>query len=709
MEESPKGPLPCLVAGTLVVPTGLERLLELHPIGSLEEVPAALASDPSLVGLIWLPEGPADDVPAPLASLKGRLPMVICGAAPAAGEWAGEDLCLVLPSKAPEVIVPVAWQYLCQSQRICPGHPKLDLHALDLPLLVTDQAGIVLEANALAAKMIGLPLKTLLAKPIGFAVEPGRRTVEREKGKPMLLVNVIPTCWGQRPAYYVALETDLLNTHEQMLSATADHQQEMVMVTDVNGRITYVNPAFERQTGYTLEESIGKKPSMVKSGLHDHDVYRDLWETISGGNCWTGELINCRKDGSHFQVETKVFGIPDNTGDIVAFASVQRDITKEIELEEQLEQAQKMEAIGQLAGGIAHDFNNLLTIILGNSQMAMLRLEQDHPAHAKMEDIRLAADRAAGLTRQLLAFSRKQNNNPSQLDFNVLISEFQKMLSRLIGEDIELVLDLTDQECQVKADSGRLEQVLMNLAVNARDAMPEGGSIALRTRLVELDPDIQPETFFGAKRGTYVCVEMEDTGCGMDDETLNLIFQPFFTTKERDKGTGLGLATVFGIVKELEGHLEVDSKVGEGSLFRFYLPSSLGGEAAEEAEESSLSSEGQEAVLLVEDESGVRQMAMEMLQMLGYQVTCAANATEALDYLSQGHTVDLLLSDIVMPGIDGQELAERAQQQRPDLKVLFMSGYPSHRQASLQDSESYIQKPFTPQALGQKVRDVLDS
>ncbi len=380
--------------------------------------------------------------------------------------------------------------------------------------------------------------------------------------------------------------------------------------------------------------------------------------------------------------------------------------------QEQLRQSQKMEAIVQLAGGIAHDFNNLLTVITGYSELMLQTLAADDLHRGNIEQIRQAGERAAALTRQLLAFSRKQVLAPTVLDLNAVVTNMDSMLRRVIGEDIELVSVPAPGLGRVQADQGQLEQVIVNLAVNARDAMPQGGRLTIETANVELD-DAYARRHVSVKPGPYVMLAVSDTGCGMDAETQSRIFEPFFTSKERGKGTGLGLATVYGIVKQSGGNVWVYSEPGQGATFKIYLPRIEETVMTVEPESAPLQApRGSETVLLVEDEEGVRTLVRTILQTNGYTVLEARHGKEAF-FISGRHEgpIHLMVTDVVMPGMSGQELADRLKSSRPDMKVLFLSGYTDEavvRHGVLKPGTAFLQKPFTPGRLARKARLVLD-
>jgi PAS domain S-box-containing protein len=499
----------------------------------------------------------------------------------------------------------------------------------------------------------------------------------------------------------------------ELLRAAIEQTRDVVVVTDLNGGIQYVNPAFEAVTGYLREEALGRNPRILKSGTHDLAWYRELWATITGGSTWRGRIVNRRKDGTLYTEEATISPVCDANGKIVNFVAVKRDITEHLRLEQQFHASQRMEAIGSLAGGVAHDFNNLLSVILNYAGFALEGLHESDPLRADLAEVQKAAERAAGLTRQLLAFSRKQVLEPQVLDLNQVLSNLEKMLRRLIGEDIEFAQVLAPDLGRVKADQGQLEQVIMNLVVNARDAMPHGGRLTIETENVELDRNYAGR-YVAALPGPHVLLAVSDTGCGIDGATRQHLFEPFFTTKPRGKGTGLGLSTAYGIVKQSGGNIEVDSEPGTGTTFKVYLPRLNGGPELSAAEGVAASpAVGTETILVVEDEEAVRKVAVRMLRASGYNVLTASNGGEALLTCEQ-HDGDiaLLLTDVVMPQMSGRELAERLRQLRPGMRVLFMSGYTNDaivRHGVLEAGIRFISKPFSSPELARKVRESLDS
>jgi two-component system, cell cycle sensor histidine kinase and response regulator CckA len=495
------------------------------------------------------------------------------------------------------------------------------------------------------------------------------------------------------------------------LALAVQQAAEAVMMTTVDGRIIYVNPAFERITGFTAAEAVGQTPSILAAERQDRAVYHDLWQTILRGEVWRAELTNRRKDGTPFTWEEAITPIRDGRGRLTHFIAVGQDISVQRQLQAQLLQAQKMEAIGRLAGGVAHDFNNLLTVMTGYSEQLIDRLEVRDPLRRKAEAIRSAAQRAAGLTQQLLAFSRRQMQQPRVVDLNEAVNGMQRLLRRLIGEDVELVSDLAPGPTCVRADPLHLEQVLMNLAVNARDAMPRGGVLTIATGGVVLGasdvaehPQMHP--------GEYAVLTVTDTGGGMDPETRRRLFEPFFTTKEQGKGTGLGLSTVYGIVKQNGGYIFVDSQPGAGSVFRIYLP--LVSEAVDTASVPAPAPKppsGSETLLVVEDDDDVRRLLKDGLQQFGYTVLDASNGGEALLFCERyPDAIHALVTDVVMPHMDGFEVADRLRALRPAMRTLFISGYSDQaagRMNRIQPGDAFLAKPFTPDVLAARVRDVL--
>ncbi|MBI4877125.1 MAG: response regulator [Acidobacteria bacterium] len=488
---------------------------------------------------------------------------------------------------------------------------------------------------------------------------------------------------------------------------------------DKDGVFLRVNETELSWLGYSREEMVGKMNIADVLTPAGRDVLQVSFPTLrASGRLRDVEAEMVRKDGTILPVLLNATTVKDASGGFLATRTMLIDLTErrrvELErahLEKQVEHAQRLESIGKLAGGVAHDFNNLLTVINGYSDLILGRLREGDPLRNMMTEIRKAGGRAAELTRQLLAFSRKQIIQPAPLNLNDLAGEMRSMLQRLIGEDVELVTKLAPDLGQVMADSGQFHQVLMNLAVNARDAMPGGGRLIIETANFDLDegcaavhPDMTP--------GSYVLLAVSDTGTGMDEETRQHIFEPFFTTKGLEKGTGLGLSTVYGIVKQSRGWIWVYSEPGHGTIFKIYLPRLEGALAAGRAAAPAPGTlRGSETVLVVEDEEIVRRLTVEIVRSYGYRVLEAARGGEAL-LVAERHPepIHLLLTDVVMPGITGKELADRLKRLRPEMKVLYMSGYTADaiaHQGVLDSGVNYIQKPPVPSALAAKIREVL--
>ena len=495
----------------------------------------------------------------------------------------------------------------------------------------------------------------------------------------------------------------------RLQSAALNSSANGVVITNRDGVIEWVNPAFTTVTGYSLDEAVGHNTrDLLKSGVHDREFYTRMWATILRGQVWNGEMTNRRKDGTHHLEDMTITPVRNETGVITHFVGVKRDLTEQKRLEQQFLQAQKMEVIGRLAGGVAHDFNNLLTIINGTCELALMELPNAHPMRSEFEEIQGAGDRAARLTRQLLAFSRQQMLSPAVVNLGTQVTQSAKMLRRLIGEDIRLDLrSAEDTTLTVFVDPSQLEQVMLNLAVNGRDAMPGGGTLTIATGHAVLGESEAAEE--GVKPGRYVSLSVADTGIGMSPEVRERIFEPFFTTKGQGKGTGLGLATVYGVVHQSGGTIQVTSEVGKGSTFRVLMPQvtkAVEGATASETQRSV----GSETILLVEDESALRDMTARMLESAGYRVVTAQSGTDALELLKEYPEIALVITDVVMPGMSGSDLAQEVSARRPNLHVLFVSGYTDDKLGPVLTSHgaNFLPKPFTVAALTRKVRQVID-
>ena len=532
---------------------------------------------------------------------------------------------------------------------------------------------------------------------------------------------------GGRFAYVDGLLLDIteqkrmeqaLRDSEERYRRLVDGSPEMIFVV-CEGRIAYMNGTGVRLLGALSPDEVIGKAILEIVHPDSRDVARDRMRQVVGEGRPTSlmEQKYVRLDGSVLAVEA--MSVPILHQGQPAVQVFARDLTRRKETEEalhrsqeQFRQAQKMEAVGRLAGGVAHDFNNLLTAIRGYADLLLMQIDDGFPLRREVEEIQRAADRAADLTHQLLAFSRKQVLQPKILDLNAVVSNMDKMLRRLIGEDVDLITVLRPGLGMVKVDPGQIEQVIMNLAVNARDAMPEGGKITIETANVELSGEYA-SLHTAVQPGPHVMLTVTDSGTGMDDETKQRLFEPFFTTKELGKGTGLGLSTVYGIVKQSSGSIWVYSEPGKGTSFKIYLPRHDAAEAPHRAAKRARSApRGKETILLVEDEAVVRMLAAEIMRKSGYHVLEAGNGAAALRLIDdRKNFIDLMLTDVVMPGMGGRQLVEQLPAFLTGMKVLYMSGYPDEavgRHGFLEPGTPFLQKPFTADSLLRKVREILD-
>ena len=501
-------------------------------------------------------------------------------------------------------------------------------------------------------------------------------------------------------------------SHDRLAMAV-EQAAESIVITDTKGTILYANPAFEKITGYTRAEALGQNPRVLKSGKHDAVFYHRMWETLEHGETWSGHFINRRKDGTLYEEEATLSPVRDAAGKVVNYVAVKRDVTHEVELETQIRQAQKMEAIGKLAGGVAHDFNNILAII---SMQASLLKNGGNLSAAQMnfaDEIGITVDRAAALTRQLLLFSRRKALQLRDLDWSEAVTDTTKLLRRILRETIEVQFHLAAEPMFIHADAGMMDQVLMNLAVNARDAMPAGGRLVIETTGVEIDEFAAAQSV-QARPGSFVCLSVTDTGGGIPPEVLPRIFEPFFTTKGVGQGTGLGLATVFGIVQQHKGWIDVHTEVGQGTTFKVYLPRLIGMCDKIIAQKLlTIVPTGKETILLVEDETALRNSVNLTLTRLGYRVLEASTGINALElWQKKRDEISLLLTDLVMPdALNGKDLAQRLLQDNPKLKVIYMSGYSAEvigRDFPLVENVNFLTKPFQTHKLAHIIRNSLD-
>lgn len=609
-------------------------------------------------------------------------------------------------------------------------------------LFIKDREGKYLLFNRAASRFVGKPIEEVLGRDDLAVFNPESAhlimTNDRlvmETGQSQSLEELLDTPDG--PRMFQALKAPYLDEHGNVIGVIGssrditegksteealrlrDHIiQELaqgILITDATrpeNPIIDASRGVHRLTGYSRDELLGKTFQFLQGPETDDETSQLLSDSLAAGKECNVELVNYRKDGSIFYGNLAINPVHDKKGLLKYFVGILSDVSQRKRLEDQLRQSQKMEAVGRLAGGVAHDFNNLLTIITGYSEILLEQQGVDTIVRESAHAISEASSRAASLTRQLLGFSRKSILQPKVLDVNSVVSNIAAMLRRLIGEDIELVTNLAPFTQTVRVDPGQLDQILMNLAVNARDAMPRGGRLTISTsnvHLTESDVLASPE----CKPGRYVMLSVSDTGVGMTPETLPRIFEPFFTTKEIGKGTGLGLPMVLGIVQQSGGAIHVESQLNEGTVFKIYLPTIQHDELQPTEFNQQQPLHGTETVLITEDEEAVRRLAEMSLRKYGYHVIAAASGLEAIQkYASHQGPVHLLLADVVMPGMSGPELAETLRQQQPPIKVLLMSGYTDDaviRHGLLEDEINFIQKPFTPLALAEKIRAVLDA
>jgi len=484
----------------------------------------------------------------------------------------------------------------------------------------------------------------------------------------------------------------------------------VVVLTDLSGNIKYVNPKFTEVSGYTFEEAIGQNPRVLKSGETSNSEYENLWEIITHGDVWHGEFHNKKKNGELYWEDATIGPIKNENGDITNYLAIKEDITNRKLLSGKLNQSQKLEAVGQFAGGIAHDFNNILQVIIGYVFFAEQDLSKDDPRFKNIEEIRKAADKAASLSHQLMAFSSSQVLEPRNININELIDSFLNMIRRIIGENIELKFVYEQNLNSVYADPSQMEQIIMNLCVNARDAMPNGGDLIIKTENI-LIGDEYCGKYQCEKKGEYVLITVSDTGLGMSQLVVDKIFEPFFTTKKENKGTGLGLATVFGIIKQHNGMINVYSEEGKGTIFKVYLPIGENKDNVLIKKNKSIARGGTETILIAEDDDSIKNLAIRILEGAGYTVIAASNGVEAVSFFEKNvEKIALVILDIVMPKMGGLEAFKCMEEIKPETKVLFCSGYSSKTFFDDPSVEKIkkMHKPYSRNALLNEVRKILD-
>ncbi|HGY54561.1 MAG TPA: PAS domain S-box protein [Caldithrix abyssi] len=620
-------------------------------------------------------------------------------------------------------------------------------HAMDYILIIDPfhpQGPTVVDANEAAFKKHGYSREEFIGFPLSAIDSPENQKVMQERLQKILSKETIvfetrhtrkdgstfpvevkaQLIHLQGKPYIYAMERDISerkkaeqNIHR--LATVVEQSVEAIEITDIDGNIQYVNKALEEMSGYNRSELIGQNARIHKSGKHNLNFYQELWKTILRGKKWQGIIINKRKNGNIYYEKAVIFPIKDASGKIIQFASVRRDITLERQLEQQLQQMQKMEAIGTLTGGIAHDFNNLLTVINGHAEIGLMRVEETDQVHNDLLSILNAGKKAERLTSQLLAFSRRQIHELKILQINELIRDLEKMLQRLIPEDISITTQLGEDLPYIKADPAQIEQILINLVVNARDALQEQTvesykkQIMIKTETQDIDDYLVKERV-GIQSGVYIVISVSDSGVGIEEDIKDRIFEPFFTTKEVNKGTGLGLATVYGIVKQNNGYIFVESEKGQGSTFFVYWPVTSEEpqtELAQKIAEENL--EGRETILFIEDDESVRQFACQALRTFGYTIIEALNGKNALKLIEREKPrIDFAITDLIMPEMDGRAVGQELQKLFPNIKTLYVSGYAHDhlvKDGALEPGINFLQKPYSIQQLLKMIRKMLDA
>lgn len=639
----------------------------------------------------------------------------------------GQDALLLARNEPPDLTITDILMPLLDGYALCRAWQKdSDLRAVPLVFYTATYLSEEDEAFGLslgAAAFLRKPMEpeALLQEVARFPRPAGGGLDLRPPAEPMDERTFLKL-YNQRLVQKVTQRTQKLALHLTELhkvegilrlkSAALDAAANGIVITDRLGQIEWANPAFLAITGYAWPELQGTTMRLLKSGTHQPGFYQRIWDTILAGRVWQGEIINRHKDGTLHVTQTSITPVLDDHGTITHFIDIMEDITEQKRIEADLRQSQKMDAVGRLAGGVAHDFNNMLNVILMNTELSLMGQELPEGLRKHLIEIEQAAQRSAELTRQLLAFSRKQVAQPRRVALDAAVEESRKMLKRLIAEDVDLRYTPAQDLWAVFMDPSQLSQVLANLVINARDALQGAGTITIETANVRVSDD-SVLYHGGMSAGDYVQLTISDTGCGMSAATMEHMFEPFFSTKGEGKGTGLGLSMVYGIVKQNHGAISVYSHLGIGTSMKVYLPrcEEPSEPVLEPAKESA--PRGNETVLVAEDEQPVLNVVITALQAQGYTVIASSNPLDAF-LLAEHHEgpLHLLLTDVVMPGMNGKELYERLRATRPNLKVLFMSGYSgeviSHR-GLLNEGVHFLQKPFTFLDLARRVRETLET
>lgn len=605
-----------------------------------------------------------------------------------------------------------------------------------------ENSGMIVDANKSAESQTGYTKDEILEKNV--LSDQSVRVADKEsipefmenlsKGIPVLYTDEKTKKDGTR--YWVESLTTLLNRGEDslsvsvcrditqqklteenvlMLSHAVEQSPTLIMITDKNGSIEYVNPKFTEITGYSLEESVGKNPRFLKTGETDEIEYKELWDTINSGRTWKGEFKNKKKNGDTYWESATIAPVKNDKGEIIRFFSVKEDITAIRQLNQQLAQVQKLDSIGTLAGEMAHDFRNIISVINNLAEIINMKIDSGEAVNQELVFIKDSCRKASDLTNRLLTFSRKQDFSPVLLDLNETIRNFKEMTSHLVGSDIEIDLRLSPDIEPIKADPLQLEQILINLTVNARDAILQKHDgekrIIIETKCIWLDESYSM-MHIGITEGDYIQISVSDTGIGMPEDVIQRIFEPFFTTKEKGKGCGLGLSIIYGIVKQNHAGISVYSEKGYGTTLKIYWPVSNGKKPKTFLKNTNIKG-GSETILIVDDNECIRNFSFVLLKKLGYTLLEAKDGETALKLLeSADYAVDLVLTDIIMPEMNGKELSIIITEKNPKVKFLFCSGYPNGHipvKEGFENGTNFIQKAFTEEKLARKIRAILDS